>query len=681
VRSLTVGLVVACAAAFASLLAPSALVAVSAEQAASPPTIFIDVSVTDDTGRAVTTLRSEDLRVTVDGSARKVVSLRYVYRGPGADTAAALADRSRDAPAAAERTRSLLLLADENAIFRGQQKPVAAVVGRMVDELGAADQAVVATLPRPPAELVLSTAPTGRRSVVARIQGRATSGALATAQALPQPVPDTTDQNAGASGGEPDEQARLELERQAARDRRAAQEELTMGGDGTSPGASFRALRGIIDGLAGLPGLKSIVVFRQADAVNDAATPNGPNGLTPEVLASAARARVIVHPVMVGQAARKRGARDDDMAAIATATGGTITTPKNASDSKAFDGIHAALWGGYLVEVEGREGDRSARPRAVKIECARPRATVRAPGLWTSRNDPVPPLSVAAAATPAAAAAATAPPAPTTAAPELRSSRRAAVDDPQLALLVARLSEYIAAYVRDFANVVAEEDYVQRLIRGGSTQRRLKSDLLLVATTGEVGWTQYRDVFEVDGRPVRDREARVQKLFLENPADAPQLALEISDESARYNVGTLFRNINTPTLPLEYLAAKRIRGLSFWREGEDTVEGTTVVKLAFEEMSRPTLVQPRNAVADVPASGIYWVDPLTGRVLKTRIVLTSRGSKMTTTVAYKPAQTLGLLVPAEMSETYSTPTEEIEGRADYRNFRSFNVTTNMEIKK
>jgi hypothetical protein len=686
VRSLLVCLVVACAAAFASLLAPPALVAVGAEQAAAPPTIFIDVSVTDDAGRAVTTLRPEDLRVTVDGEARKVVSLRYVYRGPGADTAAALADRSRDAPAAAERTRSLLLLADENAILRGQQKPAAAVVGRMVDELGAADQAVVATLPRPPAELVLSTAPTGRQSAVARIQGRATSDALVTAQAPPQPAPDTTDQNAGARGSEADEQARLELERQAARDRRAAQEELTMEGGGTSPGASFRALRGIIDGLAGLPGLKSIVVFRQADAANDAAAPNGPNGLTSEVLVSSARARAIVHLVMVGQTGRKRTARDDEMAAIASATGGTITTAKNASDSKAFDGIHAALWGGYLVEVEGREGDRAARPHTVKVESPRQKTTVRAPGLWTARNDPVPSVSVAApSSTPVTAASAPIPPAaaPPTATPppDARAPRRSAVDDPQLTLLLARLSEYIAAYVRDFGNVVAEEDYVQRLIRGGSNQRHLKSDLLLVKTSDEVGWAQYRDVFEVDGRPVRDRQERVQKLFLENPADAPRLALEVSNEGARYNVGTLFRNINTPTLPLEYLSPKRIGGLSFWRDGEDTVEGIRVVKLAFEEMARPTMVQPDNGRADIPADGVYWVDPSTGRILKTRIVLTASRSEMTTTVSYKPAQNLGLWVPAEMSEKYNTPTEEIDGRAVYKNFRSFNVTTNVEIKK
>jgi hypothetical protein len=142
----------------------------------------------------------------------------------------------------------------------------------------------------------------------------------------------------------------------------------------------------------------------------------------------------------------------------------------------------------------------------------------------------------------------------------------------------------------------------------------------------------------------------------------------------------VLRNINTPTLPLDYLSPKRIGGMSFWRDGEETVEGIRAVGLAFEEISRPTMVQPSNGRADVPADGIYWVDPSTGRILKTRISLRAGRSEMTTTVSYKPAESLGLWVPAVMNEKYTTPTEEIDGRAVYKNFRSFKVTTETQIK-
>ncbi len=403
--------------------------------------------------------------------------------------------------------------------------------------------------------------------------------------------------------------------------------------------------------------------------MSGAPEPDGSGNLTSAVLASAARARVVVHLVMVGQAGRKRTAQDDGMAAIAVGTGGTITMARNASDSKAFDGIRAALEGGYLVEVEGREGDGGARPHDLKVECSRREMTVRAPRLWVSRQDPVPAVVVAApsgTATPAAEARA--------------PGRRPDEDDPQLTLLLARLSEYIAAYVRDVGNVVAEEDYTQRLIRGGSNQRHLKSDLLLVMTNAEVGWTQYRDVYEVDGRPVRDREERVQKLFLENPANASRLAEQIGNESARYNIGTLIRTINTPTLPLAYVMPSRIGGVSFRRDGEETVEGVRAARLGFEETARPTFVRPMNGPGEAPANGMFWVDPSSGRILKTRVTVTAGRNGVTTTVVYKRSAELGLWLPAQMDELSATPREEIQGRAVYSNFRSFKVTTDVQIK-
>ena len=184
VRRLTLGFV-ACAAVFAGLLAPSALTAVGGGQAASPATIFIDASVTDASAPAVTTLRPEDLRVSVDGKPRKVVSLRFVCRGPGADVAAALVGRSKSAAGAVERTRVLLLVADENAIVRGQQKPVTAAVARVLDGLGSADVAAVATLPRPQAGLVLNSDAVLWQAAVAQITGRAVSDTLASDRRQP----------------------------------------------------------------------------------------------------------------------------------------------------------------------------------------------------------------------------------------------------------------------------------------------------------------------------------------------------------------------------------------------------------------------------------------------------------------------------------------------------------------
>ena len=62
-------------------------------------------------------------------------------------------------------------------------------------------------------------------------------------------------------------------------------------------------------------------------------------------------------------------------------------------------------------------------------------------------------------------------------------------------------------------------------------------DAPFVRLRGEVPWGTFRDVFEVDGRTLPDRQDRLRRLFLEQPASALARANEIAHESARYNLG------------------------------------------------------------------------------------------------------------------------------------------------
>src|SRR5205809_293662 len=90
-------------------------------------------------------------------------------------------------------------------------------------------------------------------------------------------------------------------------------------------------------------------------------------------------------------------------------------------------------------------------------------------------------------------------------------------------VVLSRAAHYVGVFIEQFSNVVAEERYSQdadptsSLNFGGSRaqHRELKSDFLLVKTSGGlVDWTPFRDVFEVDRRPVRDRDERLSRLFL-----------------------------------------------------------------------------------------------------------------------------------------------------------------------
>src|SRR5262245_62326481 len=74
----------------------------------------------------------------------------------------------------------------------------------------------------------------------------------------------------------------------------------------------------------------------------------------------------------------------------------------------------------------------------------------------------------------------------------------------ELSAVLSSVAKYLAEYEQRCGAVVSLETYRQQVQNGGSRQsRQLKSDMLMLSV-GEAGWLGFRDVFEVDGRPVRD---------------------------------------------------------------------------------------------------------------------------------------------------------------------------------
>ena len=134
--------------------------------------------------------------------------------------------------------------------------------------------------------------------------------------------------------------------------------------------------------------------------------------------------------------------------------------------------------------------------------------------------------------------------------------------------LLDRATLFVEDLVARLSSVVSEEQYVQEYLlstpegsRGsflGSPKvierRTLKSDFLLVKPSGLDQWFVFRDVFEVDGRPVRDRENRLSKLLLESrdTVTAIERALEIGAASAQFNIRQI-GTVDNPMLALGLL--------------------------------------------------------------------------------------------------------------------------------
>jgi len=269
--------------------------------------------------------------------------------------------------------------------------------------------------------------------------------------------------------------------------------------------------------------------------------------------------------------------------------------------------------------------------------------------------------------------------------PDSARVHREAPVDPELASLLERAGRYVVEYEQSFSNLVAEETYTQW---AGTRHRVTRADLVFVRLPGDIPWSTFRDVFEVDGQKIRDRSARLERLFLEPTSSSLDRARAILKESAAYNIGPAVRNVNTPTLPLAFLHPRNQHRFVFDKRGQRRIAGVMGVEVGFEEVARPTLI--RTTDDDLPATGRFWIDPHRGTVLRSETRLHFRRTHATAliTTEYRPEPALAMWVPSVMREQYrDNPGSSwllfrvsTDADARYSNFRRFGVTVDERAR-
>ena len=242
-------------------------------------------------------------------------------------------------------------------------------------------------------------------------------------------------------------------------------------------------------------------------------------------------------------------------------------------------------------------------------------------------------------------------------------------------IVVEAAGTYLRAYEHQFSAVVSEERYeqVSHGPKGVVTGYRvMRSDLLLVSS-GDAGWLCFRDVYEVDGKAVRDRSQRLMDLFQHPTDDAVGQATRIREEGARYNLGHLSRTVNDPTIALAYLRTSNQLRSSFELAGDATISGVRARIVRFREQAEPRLIHTGD---DSPATGRFWIDEGTGRVLRTELTLGSEDAHGMILVNYGTQSKLGgMWVPVRMEEHHVVGSQvTIDCVATYANFRQFNVS-------
>jgi VWFA-related protein len=633
----------------------------------SPSFIPVDVVVVDRDGRFVEGLETTDFSLTVDGRPRRILGVRRVSRGPGAAGDAALRQGgSGTVVFAAEPVRNVLVIVDQSSLVRGEERTAVRAVGALLDRLGIDDRVAVVGLPATSTLQVELTSdrPTVREALNT-LAGQATNRvtAIEAAGAAAEGIRDIDTERVRT--GDP-ETARTEPPLPAVVAEAPAlpgEAEAGMSGD------TLADLLRLLHALRPMPGRKVVALFSEG-------LPPASSQQMNMVAAAASAAHVVVHgfglPASLPNAATGRDPAS--VAALAKATGGAYAmVGRNAARDVERSAAH--LTACYVLAVEAHEHD-DAKPAALRVEVTRKGLSIYAPALLLDRSDAGDMVPAAepppAAGEPQEAAASRGTRAGTLVA---RPSPR----DADLPLAMARLLDYVAGYEKQYSALVAEEDYRQA---ARNERVNLRSDFLLVKAQDTDDWVSFRDVFSVNGQPVRDREDRLKRLFLDPSPDAAERLMTIKDESARYNIGTVARNINVPLFPLRFLTPENRRRCQFRLAGTREAHGAQAWRIEFVERDRPTLIDDGSGRMDSPATGWFLVERTTGAIVETGMEVSREGYGVEVIVTFRREPLLGLWVPERMNETYRERvagdgplqwTTTLRGEASYSNFRRFQV--------
>jgi hypothetical protein len=268
--------------------------------------------------------------------------------------------------------------------------------------------------------------------------------------------------------------------------------------------------------------------------------------------------------------------------------------------------------------------------------------------------------------------------------PALARAQKSALSD-ALAAAASRLQQL----GHDADGVVIAEDYAQQAQGQVVTARRLRSDLAILADPS-AGWIEFRDTLSVDGKDVPDRQARVVDLFSHASADTREQIQRITREGARFNLDALGvrfdRTINLPMAALIFLRAENQPRSTFKFDHFENVAGARTVVVTFQEQARPRVIASAD---DAAASGVFWIEPVTGTVRRSSLRLEShRGTTVVNAsvqVDYTDVPSVHLWLPKVMDESYmitNGPTRQVVGaisaRAVYSNYRQFNVAVSEQ---
>lgn len=258
-----------------------------------------------------------------------------------------------------------------------------------------------------------------------------------------------------------------------------------------------------------------------------------------------------------------------------------------------------------------------------------------------------------------------------------RATQGSARPDTSLEGVLAKAADYLKEYREKLTYVMATERSKQTLVGGfagkAGADETLASDVYFVYIPADQVWMAVRDVEIVDGKTIKDRDD-VRSLLNSGQVGA---ARALKDRNARYNLGTILRNFNEPTLSLLVLDDQHRRRFAFTRQ---SARGSAVT-VSFVEKEQPTLIIDTGG-RPAFASGDFTIDAGTGRIERARLQVKLSGAiDAVLTTTYRSDNKLQMWVPAKFEELYSMGgrrPEKITATSNYSDFSRFDVSVRIK---
>jgi hypothetical protein len=254
--------------------------------------------------------------------------------------------------------------------------------------------------------------------------------------------------------------------------------------------------------------------------------------------------------------------------------------------------------------------------------------------------------------------------------------------------VMRRVAGYVDAYGEKASIVVGTERYRQEAHTAAKEpreQREIVSDVAIVKVEALRTWLGFRDVIEVDGVRVSDRDDRLASVLMASEGRFDE-ARRLSDESARFNIGSIQRNFNLPTATLFFFNSENS---GRFKLSARTVEPDGTWPIEFHETERPTMIRTPEG-RSIYSEGTIWVSPSDGVIVRTRLKVEipvrggdrGRSGAGVVDVTFHHVAALDMWLPETMTETFENGSagawHRVEGRATYDNYRRFETTVRIK---